>query len=95
MAETIIIESGHDVAYVADYVADVVYTLLGASLGAVGRVPADVDTTVIREAIGRLQDACDDVVIAAEREHDAEVWEREQYERDPYLYNGVRRSDFM
>lgn len=95
MTETIRIESGHDVAWIGEYVEEVVHALLSVSLEALERTPADMDLYAVRAAIGALQDACDEVVMAAERDRETELWELEQYADDPYLYNGVSRSDFV
>lgn len=92
---TIRIENGHDVPYVGDYVEEVVVELLRRSLEASCREPQDMDLSGVRAAIGALQDACDEVVMAAERDRADELWELEQYASDPYLYNGVSRSDFV
>lgn len=92
---TIRIEDNHDAAWIGDYAEEVALELLRRSLVEFERVPTDMDLHNVRAALSALQDACDDVVMAAERDRECELWELEQYADDPYLYNGVSRSDFV
>lgn len=92
---TIRIDDRHDAAWIADYAEEVALELLQRSLVAFEREPRDMDLFEVRAALSALQDACDDVVMAAERDRECELWELEQYADDPYLYNGVSRSDFV
>lgn len=93
--KTINIEDSHDSVYVDYYVDELVDILLTRSLKELNSNTDAVDTYAVRMAIGALQTAVDDVVIKAKRDYEEEQAEAEAYQRDPYRYNGVRRSDFM
>lgn len=88
--DRIIIESGHDVAWIGAYVEEVVSVLLQRSLREIDSDVDMVDLRKVRHAISALQDACDTVVMDAEREADSE-----DYSDDPWAYNGVTWSDFV
>lgn len=88
--DKIIIERGHDVAWIGAYVEEVVSVLLQRSLWECDSDVDKVDLRKVRHAISALQDACDTVVMDAEREADSE-----DYPDDPWAYNGVAWTDFV
>lgn len=92
---TIQIEDSHDSMFVEDYVGEIVNLLLARSLGEYNMGLRDVNMSRIRGAIGVLQTAVDDIMIDAKADYEEMLADREAFERDPYAYNGVSRSDFF
>lgn len=90
--DRIIIESGHDVAWIGAYVEEVVSVLLQRSLREIDSDVDMVDLRKVRHAISALQDACDMIVMDAEREHAAE---RDELDADQWAYNGMAWTDFV